>query len=403
MALNDLNENTTQDLSASLLVLATYSNFYSIVTVLVCFIITVVFILRLNGDHLAFSSSVVVKHVISEQRMIGIQNPFSVQMDPSCTSSLLSGLHCLVSSLASSSLCCYWGVDIDALYKEFQLPWKYLQYYINSEEFLVGSYIHKEQPLQLNSCNEKKLFLPTPQVMKDVVMASSSRTRYPVVLLNLSLNKTYSSEGCVEVVALMSVIHLKDTTCSMNSCIINQHLKTCNNQILNLQPLFVASTPAAEDIDASVTSLTLNTTESSNDPTHEFSTNQKHLEKQSTKITSQNARDSECLSRTERNECIVCQCEQITTVLLPCRHACVCSICFAKLERCPMCREFIYSYFWLEGNCCKITSPSASVPPLSNIPGQSTFVTSSGTQERRSFKQWMVQLNDTINNYLGFR
>lgn len=54
---------------------------------------------------------------------------------------------------------------------------------------------------RLNSCNEKKLFLPTPQVMKDVVMASSSRTRYPVVLLNLSLNKTYSSEGCVEVVS----------------------------------------------------------------------------------------------------------------------------------------------------------------------------------------------------------
>lgn len=172
---------------------------------------------------------------------------------------------------------------------------------------------------------------------------------------------------------------------------------------LPLQPLFVASTPAAEDIDNSVTSLSLNTTESSNDPTHEFSTNQKHLEKQSIQITSQNARDSECLSRTERNECIVCQCEQITTVLLPCRHACVCSICFAKLERCPMCREFIYSYFWLEGNCCKITSPSASVPPLSTIPGQSSFVTSSGTRERRSFKQWMVQLNDTINNYLGFR
>lgn len=38
--------NTGQDFSASLLILANYSNFYSVITVLVCFIITVVFILR---------------------------------------------------------------------------------------------------------------------------------------------------------------------------------------------------------------------------------------------------------------------------------------------------------------------------------------------------------------------
>lgn len=197
----------------------------------------------------------------------------------------------------------------------------------------------------------------------------------------------------------------------MNSCILNQHLKTRDNQILNLQPLFIASTPADEDDnrnDPAVSSPPLNTAESKNNKqtTQTLQDDSTHSEERSSETDCHTTTDdishlsnSQCLAgNSERNECIVCQCEIITMVLLPCRHACVCSTCFAKLERCPMCREYIYSYFWLEEGSRRRTGTSAS-----RITGSGSFVTSPAVQERRSFKQWIVQLNNTVNNYLGFR
>lgn len=44
-------------------------------------------------------------------------------------------------------------------------------------------------------------------------------------------------------------------------------------------------------------------------------------------------------------DCIVCQTQRLTCVLLPCRHACVCRRCFVQLDRCPMCRSHVESYF----------------------------------------------------------
>ncbi len=47
--------------------------------------------------------------------------------------------------------------------------------------------------------------------------------------------------------------------------------------------------------------------------------------------------------------CIICHVEQMSLVFLPCRHACVCDTCFLKLDKCPMCRSGIDSYFRLDG------------------------------------------------------
>ncbi|XP_066988818.1 cell growth regulator with RING finger domain protein 1-like isoform X4 [Macrobrachium rosenbergii] len=43
--------------------------------------------------------------------------------------------------------------------------------------------------------------------------------------------------------------------------------------------------------------------------------------------------------------CVVCQTNRITRALLPCRHVCVCSMCFNRLETCPMCRARFQAYF----------------------------------------------------------
>ncbi|XP_012944875.1 uncharacterized protein LOC101860534 [Aplysia californica] len=58
-------------------------------------------------------------------------------------------------------------------------------------------------------------------------------------------------------------------------------------------------------------------------------------------------------------ECVVCQTRRVRCVLLPCRHACVCLGCFKLLDKCPLCRGGLESYFLLgdqensncEGDC----------------------------------------------------
>ncbi|GFS25746.1 cell growth regulator with RING finger domain protein 1-like [Elysia marginata] len=49
-------------------------------------------------------------------------------------------------------------------------------------------------------------------------------------------------------------------------------------------------------------------------------------------------------------ECVVCQTKKVMCVLLPCRHACVCYHCLKLLDRCPLCRGAIESYFLLFGS-----------------------------------------------------
>ena len=61
-------------------------------------------------------------------------------------------------------------------------------------------------------------------------------------------------------------------------------------------------------------------------------------------------------------ECIVCQHKPLNYVLLPCRHACVCQMCFRRLDRCPMCRSHIESYFTLREEEIVTTVPEEPLP-----------------------------------------
>ena len=48
-----------------------------------------------------------------------------------------------------------------------------------------------------------------------------------------------------------------------------------------------------------------------------------------------------------QNLCIVCQMMPISRALIPCGHACLCVMCFDKMNTCPMCRQVITSSFIL--------------------------------------------------------
>jgi hypothetical protein len=40
--------------------------------------------------------------------------------------------------------------------------------------------------------------------------------------------------------------------------------------------------------------------------------------------------------------CVICQTSSISHTILPCRHACVCGLCFERIDKCPLCRSSIF-------------------------------------------------------------
>lgn len=108
--------------------------------------------------------------------------------------------------------------------------------------------------------------------------------------------------------------------------------------------------------------------------------------------------------------CVVCHYFPLSRALLPCRHTCICAVCFceyplqsdcassnklhspfppftAKLERCPMCRSPITSYFCIR---------SEEYLPANFIESRSNKTKSHGAH-------WLDALNDRLTDFLGFR
>lgn len=83
--------------------------------------------------------------------------------------------------------------------------------------------------------------------------------------------------------------------------------------------------------------------------------------------------------------CVVCQQSGITHVVLPCRHACSCSLCFSQLTKCPMCRGPIDSYL------CMGRSEEREVEE-----------TDLQLRHRPSLMTRIQHLNDRVNDWMGF-
>lgn len=96
----------------------------------------------------------------------------------------------------------------------------------------------------------------------------------------------------------VNVIHVKDEVCPMPTGIISKLLKQSNGATIAIQNLFV---PEADD------------------PSVE-----------------------------QWTQCVICQERSVSIALLPCRHACICFDCFIQIDKCPLCRSYISTYFVLK-------------------------------------------------------
>lgn len=90
------------------------------------------------------------------------------------------------------------------------------------------------------------------------------------------------------------------------------------------------------------------------------------------------------------DSCCVCQDAEMTIVLLPCRHGCVCSGCVAKLDKCPVCRDVFTSYFRLKDFSQQMSQPL----------GEQNLGQPSGPHVIAN--NWWERFNGRLNSYFGF-
>lgn len=91
------------------------------------------------------------------------------------------------------------------------------------------------------------------------------------------------------------------------------------------------------------------------------------------------------MSSGQEQLCVVCQFYPLSRALLPCRHTCICALCFGKLETCPMCRSPIKSYF------CVRTEDYLTDCALG-------LEKTNASAKRQAFSQWV---QESITDLLG--
>lgn len=112
---------------------------------------------------------------------------------------------------------------------------------------------------------------------------------------------------------LMQIVHLKNHTFPNTSTTLAQYIKMSTGHVHILQSLYVMDEHLRED-----------------DSDQEFDGD--------TDVPISQPPFKDIL-------CSVCQCSPVSRVIIPCRHVCLCTQCFEKVENCPICRGPILYYF----------------------------------------------------------
>ncbi|CAK1547460.1 unnamed protein product [Leptosia nina] len=196
-----------------------------------------------------------------------------------------SGVNCCISSTVRYWHACWWGAPVRDLH---QTLWGTLPEILASNRLnFTRSNPHDERFLKLSS--DEALQLGPPP-----------RSCYPLVVILARDQRDTTELRPDDTVALVSIVHIKDDQCPLPSGVIAQYLKQANGHLSCLKQLYVSGEMA--DVDEGYRS------------------------------------NGEAL-------CCVCAAAPLSRALLPCRHACLCAGCLPKLDKCPICRSMITSYF----------------------------------------------------------
>lgn len=333
-------------MTTMLVSVAEVTNVISVVAILLCFAGMVLFIMRnmtifwLHGEDLMFSGAVHgVQAPIPQMKMMKVHIPFTFKLQEPSKSSYQE-IKCMVSSQEDYRLLAFWGVSIRELHMFLWRPWSVISSAINHGALLMGHYQQTGCEVIDNSHRDKiiKMSLPNGPI-KPLDLGTPPRLCYPLVVFLVREPKGVLHPD--ETVALINVIHIKDSVCTLPTSILAQYLKQANGQLSCLKQLYLATgNPIGYDSG------------------FEFVDGVDQL-------------------------CVVCQYYPLSRALLPCRHTCICASCFNKLDTCPMCRSPIKSYFCIRNEEYLPDGDRSGAPSTKPEP----------------IAQW---LQDRLTDFLGF-
>ncbi|GAB6020190.1 hypothetical protein CHUAL_002913 [Chamberlinius hualienensis] len=327
-------------MSTTLTSIAELSNVFSIIIVFAVFIVMVIFIIRLRSDDFRMSNTSVTffqQMPVQQTQMIQILNPFILKL----TKTEFTSAHTYDVTVSISSQCPFilhmmWGVTITAFHLQLTKTWDKMKEQILSKTFISSGTVHQESMHFDSACTAQEVCFSSPSSYQSSQLGISPRTKYPLIIILL---RNEDQTDIHELGAMINIIHIRDEQFTLPSYVMVQYLKMADGQVTTLKPLYVVS----------------------NDEGNADAANETVAERQSPDTL-----------------CVVCQTEVVTRALLPCRHVCTCQGCFSRLDKCPMCRSRIESYF-----CTR----DETVSPLN---------TDVNDAERpggwRLWREWMTQL-----------
>ncbi|KAG7297622.1 hypothetical protein JYU34_018334 [Plutella xylostella] len=196
------------------------------------------------------------------------------------------GVHCSVSSTVRYWHAAWWGAPARDLHATL---WGSLPDILASRQF-VRSGPHEERQLSLSN--------------PPLTLGGPPRSCYPLVVILARDLRDNDHLRPDDTVALVSVIHIQDEQCSLPSGVIAQYLKQANGNLSCLKRLYVSGEGC----------------------------------------------DGYAARVSDDAVCCVCTSRPLSRALLPCRHACLCEDCLPKLDKCPICRSMISSYFCIRND-----------------------------------------------------
>ncbi|XP_071447368.1 cell growth regulator with RING finger domain protein 1-like isoform X4 [Hetaerina americana] len=380
-------------MTAMLVSVAELSNMFSFLAVVVCFCGMVIFVIRnmmvfrFHGDEIMFGGSVhPIQPQIPQMKMMRVHIPFTFKLQES-SKSCYTDLQCTVSSQVPYTLQAYWGVSIRELHLFLWRPWSAMRSAVQQGLLLHGHHQQKGAVFLKQPHGDElfTLFLPRPS---DLDLGTPPRLCYPLVIFLVRNDHPTLDLHPDETVALINVVHIKDSVCTLPTSILAQYLKQANGQLSCLKQLYLATgNPLTYDDEQSAKAS--GECEAMAVPPGGEST----LPISPQPIPSSNSSWSSPSSPVHavvEQLCVVCQYFPLSRALLPCRHTCVCASCFAKLDRCPMCRGPIRSYFCIRGE--------------EYMPGADGSGSGGGSQASKppAIYNWLMTWNDRLIEFLGF-
>jgi len=216
-----------------------------------------------------------------------IDSPYRINLEED-RSTLKDGVYINLHTQIRCQLHAYWFVNIQKFYSELDSKDFRLSLYEN--RFLKNNCVH-EEIFNFDTPGDHKQHIQFSDAENHLINQNETRREYPLVLIL----HTFIDENPEEFFQLpiqVATLHVKSSVSTdPPTRFILRVSKLSDGRSLVLQNIFTQGAFVSEDT------------------------------------------------------CTVCATERVTHVLLPCKHACICENCFNLIDKCPICRRHVTSYF----------------------------------------------------------